>query len=329
MKASKRPEHLWVGINGKASGYHALKEAISIARWLHASVTTVAVAPLYEGDLGLTGVGSVRKNLYKDIETSLSHALEIAEELRYPVRIAAAGGDVCDQLLEKASASRQTGWIVIGAGQSFSALRWLAGTPLLSIPTHSSLPVLIVPEKAAVSGEVVWLDLGRIQRDVGWAAHLAKWLEASLQIAAWFGVDRLMLARPEDFPDRHLLRNILSAWQEKRVLPDASEREALLSIEVVDFPYRNTQEVFPVMESDPPALLLIPSPGRRTFYDGAPHSNLAVRMKSNWGRPFDQRALSNGIIRFPGKCRFSLAAWHAEKRIRALPCPALVLTESV
>lgn len=75
MKASKRPEHLWVGINGKASGYHALKEAISIARWLHAGVTAIAVAPLYEGDLSLTGVGSVQKNLYKDIETSLGCAL--------------------------------------------------------------------------------------------------------------------------------------------------------------------------------------------------------------------------------------------------------------
>ncbi len=330
MKELKRPEHLWVGINGKASGYHALKEAISIARWLHASVTAIAVTPLYEGDLGLTGVGSVRQNLFADIEASLSGAFEIADDLHYPVQIAAAGGDVCNQLLEKAADSHQTGWIVIGASPSFSALRWLAGTPLLSMVTRSTLPVLIIPEKTTLSGETIWLDLGRTHWSAESAAiHLDMWIEASLQITAWFGVDRLTIARPENFRDRHLLQHLLSERQEKRMVPDISENKTLVPIETVDFPYRDAHEGLRTMQKRPPALVLLPSPFRQTGNTGAPDIRHVGRGTSVLELFFRPSSRMEEMIRFPGKCRLSIAAWNMEKRLRSLPCPVLVLPSKI
>ncbi len=328
MKGWKRPEHLWVGINGKASGYHALKEAVSIARWLHAGVTAVAVAPTYDGDLSLTAIGSVQNELYKDLEISLRRAMEIGEELNFPIQIAAEGGDVCEALNGRASAAAHTNWIVIGAGRIFSPVRWLVGTALLSAVSGSVRPLLVVPEETTISGETVWLDLRSAEGRSGSVEHVLKWLNVALETTSWFGMDRLIIARPEKFPGRDRLQKILAERGHQQKLQEASPQDPLMAIDVVDVAYRSVDECILTMREIPPAFILIPR-----LFDGLSHSGpvgsgrslslgFLSRVFLNWLAP------TEGIIRFPGKFRFLPASWKTEKLLRALPCPALIVPEN-
>ncbi|MEW6261287.1 MAG: universal stress protein [Thermodesulfobacteriota bacterium] len=290
MKVSKRPEHLWVGINGKASGDHALRQAISIARWLHAGVTAVTVAPLYEGDLGLIAVGSVRNDLYKDIERSLCRALDIAQTHSFPVHIAAAGGgNIGCQLNRKAASLLKQSWIVIGASPTLSIAKWIAGPMLHAVVRGSSRPVLIIPEGTTLSGETVWIDCDGTSFEPSQSIHsFDAWFDDALEVASLFGPTRLLLAYPEDAADRLPPQWVRSTLQNDRINAAGSDSHPLLSIAIEAVSYGKRNDRWSSVLQRKPAFVVV-----------------------------SQRLFS---IR-----RFSIGTWRIERMIRSLPCPLLVL----
>jgi len=290
MKVSKRPDHLWVGINGKASGDHAFRQAISIARWLHAEVTAVAVAPLYEGDLGLTAIGSIQNELYKDIERSLCRALDIAHTDSFPIHIAAAGGEIGRQLDRKAASHPNQGWIILGASPILSVTRWLTGSVLEEVVRQASRPVFIFPEGTLLAGDTVWIDGGDMHRAPS-ENLLDGWFEEALEIACLFGPDRLLVAYPEDVVDRLLPQGVRSILQNHRIDTTAPDSHSPLSIPAECFRYTHPKEQWDAVHQRKPAFVVVPQPI------------------------------------FP-KRRLSMAAWHTERMIRRLPCPLLLLPRS-
>uniref|UniRef100_A0A7C4RQS9 Universal stress protein n=1 Tax=Desulfatirhabdium butyrativorans TaxID=340467 RepID=A0A7C4RQS9_9BACT len=290
MKVSKRPEHFWVGINGKASGDHALRQAISIARWLHAEVTAVAVTPLFEGDLGLITTGSVRNELYKDVERSLLRALDIAGIHGFPVHIAAAGGEIGDQLDRKAASLPQQGWMIIGASPTLSAAKWLAGSALYDVVRQASRPVLILPKGTLLAGDTVWIDGGGMHR-ASWGNLLDGWFEEAIEVATLFGPDHLLVSYPNDVVDRRLPQWVRSILQDHRIDITAPDTHSPLSIAAECFHYIHPKEKWDAVHQRKPAFVVVPQPI------------------------------------FP-KRRLSMAAWYIERMIRMLPCPLLILPRS-
>lgn len=138
--------HFLFGIDGSAASLQALQVGLRLADPA-TRLTAVSVAPPYEGDLGLLGIGDVAAKLRQPCEAALTRAQELAAVAGVELRSICALGEPYQRLVELAD-SEACDLLVIGARGMTAWEKMLLGRVARRVIGLSSQDVLVVPEQA-------------------------------------------------------------------------------------------------------------------------------------------------------------------------------------
>ncbi|WP_243439766.1 universal stress protein [Fundidesulfovibrio soli] len=141
---------LLVSVDESAPSTHALKAALDLAGTHGASLTAVAVAPPYEGDLRLVGVGDISRVLRQPCEQALDAAKREADLRGLPIATVCESGEPGEVIADLADSMRAD-LVVMGRRNTSTMGRLLLGSVTARTIGFSHTDVLIVPEGAAVN----------------------------------------------------------------------------------------------------------------------------------------------------------------------------------
>lgn len=141
--------HLLFGIDGSAASLQALQVGLRLADPA-TRLTVVSVAPPYEGDLGLLGIGDVAAKLQQPCEAALTRAQELAAIAGVEVRTICALGEPYQRLVELAD-REACDLIVIGARGMTAWEKMLLGRVARRVIGLSRQDVLVVPQAVQAS----------------------------------------------------------------------------------------------------------------------------------------------------------------------------------
>jgi nucleotide-binding universal stress UspA family protein len=151
-------KNILAALDGSESSFHALAEAIRLARWNKGRVSAMAVTPTYEGDLSLVGVGvgDIEELVRGSGGEILAIALEMAEASDARLATLQREGELHEKILEHAEAEGAD-LIVLGAGREYSLARAFLGASEADTVRFSRKDVLIIPYGATVGWERILL----------------------------------------------------------------------------------------------------------------------------------------------------------------------------
>jgi nucleotide-binding universal stress UspA family protein len=149
----QRHKSILVAVDGSEAGFNALSESIRLARWSRGTVTALMVAPPYDGDLSLVGVGDIKGAILGPLGETMKHALDVAEFQGFPIFTVCEQGEMHQKLADTA-ASRGSDLIVLGVSGKASLFRILAGdTTVTKLFTCTRKDVLLLPDRTAIGWE--------------------------------------------------------------------------------------------------------------------------------------------------------------------------------
>ncbi|MFH2065113.1 MAG: universal stress protein [Pseudomonadota bacterium] len=207
----QRLKHFLVALNGSASGYHALTEAIRLAQWSKGEVTAMTVTPPYQGDLNLTGVKDVQSLMVGFAGEILDKAYKTGSSLGMRINIRCEAGE---PEIEIAAfyACGQFDAVVLGATRRSGIAGFLSGnTRLKIIRSLDETEVLMIPEQASVGWEKILLVMAETDQD-------AEIIERAAELARSYGGE-LTIQR---------LSNNFSARRKKTGAPDSGKADMIL-----------------------------------------------------------------------------------------------------
>ena len=143
-----------VAIDGSEFSLHALKESFKLAFHEGSWITVVSVAPRYEGDLSLVGVGNVLGTLRGYCETALSKAQEIAKSSGALIKTVCEEGEPHERIVDLAEAE-DCDLIVTGRKGSSGLERVFVGSVAARVIGHSQRDVLVIPAHSEFGWEKV------------------------------------------------------------------------------------------------------------------------------------------------------------------------------
>lgn len=143
-------KRLLVCVDESDASLHALKSALDLAGTHGASVTAVAVAPPYQGDLRLVGVGDISRVLRQPCEQALRTAEREAALRGLPIATACEEGEPGEAIADLADSMRAD-LIVMGRRNTSTMGRLLLGSVTARTIGFSHTDVLIVPTGAPVN----------------------------------------------------------------------------------------------------------------------------------------------------------------------------------
>jgi nucleotide-binding universal stress UspA family protein len=129
-----------VAVDGSATSLHALREVFKLTgSW----VTVVAVAPFYDGDLGLVGVADPQALMTEPCNTALERAQEMADQAGAVIQTVCAVGTPYERIVDLAQKEKSS-LIVMGAHGHTGLKRLLMGSVTERVIGHAACPVLVV-----------------------------------------------------------------------------------------------------------------------------------------------------------------------------------------
>jgi nucleotide-binding universal stress UspA family protein len=153
--------------DGSPSAMEATREALELARMLHAPLVTVAVEHVSLPTYGYYGYAEVYSELRKADAEHVAHVLadveQRAEELGIDCTVIATEGPVVEEVLRVAR-ERNAAMIVVGAHGWGPIRRLVFGSVSLGILHDAPCPVLVA--RPVESGETTWVDEHRVAAPV-------------------------------------------------------------------------------------------------------------------------------------------------------------------
>lgn len=181
----QRHKSLLVAVDGSESSLHALEESVRLAKWSHARVTVVTVAPSYDGDLSLVGVKDIGSLVFEPCLETLGKILDAADSAGISIKPVCEVGEPVERIISVANAE-ECDLIVMGRGRPRSILgRVFWKSPTLGVIESGGRDVLVVPAGSPLSWNRILLLLnGRSgnEKVLGRGAALAGSYGAELQI---------------------------------------------------------------------------------------------------------------------------------------------------
>ncbi|MGD9975043.1 MAG: universal stress protein [Desulfatirhabdiaceae bacterium] len=189
----KRFNHILVGVDEFDSGFHALDQAIRLAKWSKSQVTVLAVVPFYEGDLSLVGVKNPKSIIDGPGRDILIRALDLADSHHFHIQVACETGDPAEKILSHAQ-SIESDLIVIGAGRILSRLAAIMGGIFGRIMRQCRQDVLIIPEGTVLAWDHVLVILSGQEQNTGM-------LIQSLELLTYCGGKSMTVSIPDRLSD--------------------------------------------------------------------------------------------------------------------------------
>ncbi|WP_027190779.1 universal stress protein [Fundidesulfovibrio putealis] len=143
-------KRLLVSVDDSESSLHALRAALDLAGTHGASLTAVAVAPPYQGDLRLVGVGDIARVLRQPCEQALDNAKREAALRGLPLTTVCEEGEP-GQMIADLADSMRADLVVMGRRNTSTMGRLLLGSVTARTIGFSNTDVLIVPDGAVVN----------------------------------------------------------------------------------------------------------------------------------------------------------------------------------
>lgn len=143
-------KRLLVSVDDSESSLHALKAALDLAGTHGASLNAVAVAPPYQGDLRLVGVGDIARVLRQPCEQALDNAKREAALRGLPLTTVCEEGEP-GQMIADLADSMRADLVVMGRRNTSTMGRLLLGSVTARTIGFSNTDVLIVPDGAVVN----------------------------------------------------------------------------------------------------------------------------------------------------------------------------------
>lgn len=143
-------KRLLVSVDDSESSLHALRAALDLAGTHGASLTAVAVAPPYQGDLRLIGVGDIARVLRQPCEQALDNAKREAALRGLPLTTVCEEGEP-GQMIADLADSMRADLVVMGRRNTSTMGRLLLGSVTARTIGFSNTDVLIVPDGAVVN----------------------------------------------------------------------------------------------------------------------------------------------------------------------------------
>ncbi len=173
-----------VAIDGSDASIHALRESFRLGTNEKSWITVVAVAPPYEGDLDMVGVGNVLSAMRRPYEEALSRAREIASRDRVLIKTVLEEGEPYERIVDLATS--ENGDIIIMGRKGLTHLdKALIGSVTARVIGYSHRDILVVPNNTAVGWEniLVATDGSRFSNvAVEHAINFAKDYEGRLKV---------------------------------------------------------------------------------------------------------------------------------------------------
>lgn len=142
-----------VAVDGSESGFHALRQATSLARAEKGAIKIISVAPPHAGELSLVGVRQhVNDMIIAPHQKALDEALRISEPYGVPTRTILEVGEPPDKIIETAEETHSD-LIVVGLRGGNPAKTLLMGSIAARVIGFSAVDVLAVPSKSEINLE--------------------------------------------------------------------------------------------------------------------------------------------------------------------------------
>jgi nucleotide-binding universal stress UspA family protein len=145
-------------VDGSESSLVALREACRLSRSERGRLVVVAVAPRYEGDLGLIGVKNIRDLIVEPCGKAFaeSEKIALAEGLR--IETVFEVGEPHERIIATANAE-ECDLIILGAGRRGTLARMVLGSVAAKVIAESGQDVLVVPEGTQIDYDSILLAL--------------------------------------------------------------------------------------------------------------------------------------------------------------------------
>jgi nucleotide-binding universal stress UspA family protein len=187
-----RYQKILVAFDGSAAGENALRQALRLACEEKCWVRVVTVAPPFEGELELTGVGDVHEAILRPARAALARAEAIARESSALIRASLEEGEASQRIVAVAEAER-CGIVVMGRRGVSRLERVMMGSVTARVIGHSPVDVLVVPRDTRVG----W---GTVLVATDGSAHSAAAAARAVDFAASYG-GRVVALSVVDVPD--------------------------------------------------------------------------------------------------------------------------------
>jgi nucleotide-binding universal stress UspA family protein len=181
-----------VAIDGSETSIHALKESFKLAANEKSWITVVAVAPPYQGDLDMVGVGNLLDLMRKPADDALAAAKQAASEGRALIKTVLEEGETHEKILDLAD-SENCDLIMMGRRGLKRFERTLVGSATARVIGYSHGDVLVVPRDTTVGwGKVLVATDGSVRSAIA--------VDHAINFAKSYGGE-LMILSVVDMPD--------------------------------------------------------------------------------------------------------------------------------
>ncbi|MBA4372341.1 MAG: hypothetical protein C0402_05715 [Thermodesulfovibrio sp.] len=143
-----------VAIDGSETSIHALRESFKLATNEKSWITVVAVAPPYQGDLDMVGVGNLLSSMRKPSDDALATAKQLAAGDRVLIKTVLEEGETHERILDLADAEN-CDLIIMGRRGLKRFERTLVGSATARVIGYSQRDVLVVPLESTVGWKKV------------------------------------------------------------------------------------------------------------------------------------------------------------------------------
>ncbi|MGQ9921530.1 MAG: universal stress protein [Desulfobacca sp.] len=148
-------KHFLFGVDGSEVSLQAVQLGLGLAE-PGTRFTAISVAPVYEGDLGLVGIGDVQQQLRQPCEAALARVADLFAAADLTVRTICALGEPYVRLVELAE-DEGCDLIVVGAKGMGALKQALLGSVARRVIGLSRQDVLIVPANAHNNWQTILL----------------------------------------------------------------------------------------------------------------------------------------------------------------------------
>jgi nucleotide-binding universal stress UspA family protein len=133
-----------VAIDGSESSLHALSESFKLAESEKSWITTVCVAPVYDGDLDMLAIGNVSDDMKNYCAEASRKAVELAERSNMQIKFIPESGVLHEQIIDVAN-DYNCELIVMGRRGQSRLKCALIGSVSARVIGYSNIDVLIIP----------------------------------------------------------------------------------------------------------------------------------------------------------------------------------------
>jgi nucleotide-binding universal stress UspA family protein len=177
-------------VDGSESSLEALREACRLSRSERGRLIVVAVAPRYEGDLGLVGVKNIQSLLVEPCAKAFAEAEQIARTEGVRIDTVFEVGEAHERIVASAEAEG-CDLIITGAGRRSAPWRMILGSVSARVIAESGQDVLVVPRGTRIGYDRILLVLAASQTNTAVA-------DMALNFARSYGAKLIIASVPDN-----------------------------------------------------------------------------------------------------------------------------------